>query len=333
MYLSEQVRDVYLEEKGVFRSKEVWVRPRDTIRGCTGMQRRHQYRNLPTEVVRALQTISETGSFTKAGEVLGLSQPAITAQIRRLSSLVGGQIFEKTPGGIALTGWGKTVLRLGRRMLEANDQILALAGGVGSEPPIRVGISNLLAEVFMASWALARPRLPVHISCDTSEEIARRIEEGFLDIACFFEPNPATECLQTWRESFVWVRGAGYMLRPDEPISLIAGHPGRFLNRLAINALERAGLRYSVAFTAPDLVARFAAVAAGLGLMPVPEWHLGAKVIRAEYRILPPLRPVEAAICVGDRFDRERAAPVLAIMRSLARPEPAGHPLSGAAGA
>src|ERR1700686_1592261 len=54
------------------------------------MHRRHQHFNIPIEIVRTVVAISETGSLSKAGERLGLSQPAISSQIKRLQSLVGG---------------------------------------------------------------------------------------------------------------------------------------------------------------------------------------------------------------------------------------------------
>ncbi len=59
------------------------------------MHRRYQHINIPTEIVRTLVVIAEMGSFSKAGEKLGLSQPAISAQMKRLQVLVGGTIFER----------------------------------------------------------------------------------------------------------------------------------------------------------------------------------------------------------------------------------------------
>lgn len=57
------------------------------------MHKRHQHLSIPMEIVRTVVAISETGSLSKAGERLGLSQPAISSQIRRLQNLVGGALF------------------------------------------------------------------------------------------------------------------------------------------------------------------------------------------------------------------------------------------------
>src|ERR1700691_4805150 len=54
------------------------------------MHRRHEYLNVPIEVVRTVVAISETGSLSKAGERLGLSQPAVSGQMKRIQNLLGG---------------------------------------------------------------------------------------------------------------------------------------------------------------------------------------------------------------------------------------------------
>src|SRR6201991_4215036 len=109
------------------------------------MHRRHQYLNIPIEIVRTVVAISETGSLSKAAERLGLSQPAISSQIKRLQSLVGGSLFLKTANGATLTELGKLALQQARRILEANDQILGL-GGVDSRPLRRIGVAGVLAK-------------------------------------------------------------------------------------------------------------------------------------------------------------------------------------------
>jgi DNA-binding transcriptional LysR family regulator len=62
------------------------------------MHRRHQHTNIPTEIIRTIVSIAETGSFSKTGEKLKLGQPAISAQVKRLQLLIGGPVFEKAPG-------------------------------------------------------------------------------------------------------------------------------------------------------------------------------------------------------------------------------------------
>src|ERR1700743_2028408 len=102
------------------------------------MPRRHQHLNIPLEIVRTVVAISETGSLSKAGERLGLSQPAVSAQVRRLQSLSAGSLSVKRATGTTTTEWGKLALQQARRILEANDQLLRLGGNNVSPQPLRL---------------------------------------------------------------------------------------------------------------------------------------------------------------------------------------------------
>src|SRR3984885_15918042 len=113
------------------------------------MHRRHQHLNIPIEIVRSVVAISETGSLSKAGERLGLSQPAISSQVKRLQSLVGGALFMKTANGTTTTELGKLALQAARGILEANDQLLRLGGNTDGTQPLRLGPSPLFGEQFI----------------------------------------------------------------------------------------------------------------------------------------------------------------------------------------
>src|ERR1700749_3292563 len=106
------------------------------------MHRRHQHLNVPDEIVRTVVAISETGSLSRAGERLGLSQPAVSAQMKRIQSILGGELFFRTPRGNVPTSLGKQVLQQARRMLDANDQMLRLGGAADGPQPLRFGIST-----------------------------------------------------------------------------------------------------------------------------------------------------------------------------------------------
>ena len=52
-------------------------------------------KNLPMELLRAFVCVAQLGSFTKAGEILGRSQPAVSLQIQRLEELVDETLFTR----------------------------------------------------------------------------------------------------------------------------------------------------------------------------------------------------------------------------------------------
>jgi DNA-binding transcriptional LysR family regulator len=282
------------------------------------MHHRHHYSNIPTEIVRSVVIIAETGSFSKAAERLGLSQPAISAQIKRLQLLVGGTIFEKTVGGVAFTPKGKLILAHARKLLEANDQILSLGGALSDSEPVRFGITTMLIEAFLNTWKVGPDDSRVSFVVDLSTELARLSLEGHLKVACIVDPpvelgNPAFE----WEEDFVWVRGPNFVLRPGTPIPLI-GWPGIVADQPMVQALESARLSYRIVFTSADHQARMLAVASGVGIMGVPLCDAGGKLVIAKEYYLPPMRKIRLGIFLGLRAEQEVVSDIVDVLKRLA---------------
>jgi len=270
------------------------------------MHRRHQHLNIPIEIIRTLATVAETGTFSKAGDRLQLSQPAISAQMKRLQVLVGGAVFQKAPGGgIEFTPLGLLVLAHARKLIEANDQILSLGGGRGSIQPIRLGVGLLYATDFLSRWRSLQPAPAVTLLCGRSDEVARAFSEGILDVACVIRSSQlATNFDRGWEEEFVWVRHPDFVLSPGSPVPLVTwpGSPG---DSLAITALERGNIPYRIVCASADLESRLAAVEAGLGLLGVSARSIRPPLVLAKEYYLPKLDPLSAGIAVRPGFAME----------------------------
>src|SRR5256885_17254778 len=96
--------------------------------------------NIPTELLRTLIAVVDLRSFTKAAQALGVTQPAVSAQIKRLQILLGGELFDKSAPGVTLTEKGELVVNYARRLLSINDQILHLAAPRTLVEPLRIGL-------------------------------------------------------------------------------------------------------------------------------------------------------------------------------------------------
>ena len=68
--------------------------------------------NIPTDLLRTFVLVVEQRSFTRAAKAQGMTQPAISAQIRRLQSLLGIELFDKSAPGVALTPMGRHVIEV-----------------------------------------------------------------------------------------------------------------------------------------------------------------------------------------------------------------------------
>src|ERR1700746_1866297 len=97
--------------------------------------------NIPTELLRTLVAVVDLRSFTRAAHSLGITQPAVSAQVKRLQQLLGGELLDKSAPGVLLTPMGENVRGPARRLLPINDHILNLTAVPAAEAHvIRVGI-------------------------------------------------------------------------------------------------------------------------------------------------------------------------------------------------
>lgn len=102
--------------------------------------------------LRALRAIADAGSLSRAAAQAGVSQPALTAQLRRIEETLGGQIFRRGRGGITPTPFGQFVLTRARAALAIVDELLD--GGDPGSGPARLGgyanpvLSGLLTRLF-----------------------------------------------------------------------------------------------------------------------------------------------------------------------------------------
>ncbi|MET8048265.1 LysR family transcriptional regulator [Streptosporangium sp. NPDC005286] len=80
--------------------------------------------------LRALCTIAGAGSLSKAAASLGVSQPALTAQLHRIESTLGGQVFRRSRLGVTPTPFGQFVLTRARSALHTVDELMT-----GTLPP------------------------------------------------------------------------------------------------------------------------------------------------------------------------------------------------------
>lgn len=259
------------------------------------MHRRYQQSSIPTEIMRSVVGISEAGSITKAAKALGLSQPALSSQIKRIEHTVGGTIFQKSANGSATTELGELVLVQARKILEANDQLLLLRGTMPEVSSIRLGLSNVYSQRIMQMMSKA-DMTNVCVYADSSADIFKSLADGFIDIGIFISltelpPDAEVEIAGEREDEMVWVRSKDFTLRPGAPIPLLAWR-GQETYDLMIGALERKGMIYRIAFSSSDHHARIEAAKAGLGLTLIPKRLVpDLLVVADEYHLPLPATP------------------------------------------
>jgi DNA-binding transcriptional LysR family regulator len=295
-----------------------------------GMHRRHDHLNVPIEVVRTVVAISECGSLSKAGERLGLSQPAVSAQMKRIQTLLGGEIFMKTPSGTAPTSLGKMVLNQARRMLDANDQMLRLGGTADGPQPLRFGISTLLVREFL-QHETAETLADIVMYTDNSLGITKGLIDGYIDVACVLENSETTAdvsdlIVKEREEPFVWVRSRNFVLSPGAPVPLLTW-PG---DDIMIRALTKSGIMYKVVFNSPDYHAKIAALETGIGLAALPKRMIPPSLVQAKEYYLPALASVKTLLCARPELENPRAERLLRRLSEFLFPPGKLEEVSGA---
>jgi len=231
--------------------------------------------NIPTDLLRTLISVVDLRSFTKAAQALGVTQPAVSAQIKRLQSLLGFDILDKSAPGVILTPRGEIVVTYARRLLSINDEILRMTGGRPSAQILRVGIPGDYAASrvppILAKFRSRWPDVRFNVGSRPADSMLRELEHGELDLVITVSTTqPAIEARHSWIEETVWVRSTATNIDPDGPVPLVSYGEDGTCHRLAIAALHRAGRDCDSVFTSRSLISLTAAVVAGLGVMVLP---------------------------------------------------------------
>lgn len=291
------------------------------------MHRRYEHINVPIEIVRTFVSVVEHGSFSKAGLALHLSQPAITAQMKRLQMMVGGTVFDRARGGTALSPRGTLVMTHAKRILQENDQLLSLGGATSDSQPIRVGLAAIFITDFLKIVGSKSWREQVTFLSAHSVEIEKNFNDGYLDVGCILnEAAESPDVVFEWTEPFVWVRSRNFVLSPGSPIPIVCW-PGSPQSQPALASLESKHSPYRIVFSSYDYRTRLAAVAAGLGLMSVPQRHLEPPLVVAKEYYLPPLRDLCVRILAQKGLADHKAAKIIELLKML---RPGATPNGGA---
>ncbi|MGP1394260.1 MAG: LysR family transcriptional regulator [Inquilinaceae bacterium] len=143
---------------------------------------------------RCVVALSEEKSFSQASEVLGVSQPALTARLRRIEENLGVRLFERGRRGAEPTPAGDAFIEAARRIIDMADRSVEVARdadrGLGQH--LRIGMTQIAAvqvvvpilKVFREENAFARVRLTESIS----STLEAQVEQNLIDVAFLHPP-------------------------------------------------------------------------------------------------------------------------------------------------
>jgi LysR family glycine cleavage system transcriptional activator len=142
----------------------------------------HRTRRLPSlNALRAFESAARHLSFTRSARELGVTQAAVSHQIRALESELGRPLFVRRTRALALTDTGRDLAPKLSRALDAMEEAAALA----RSGPRRVRLHVSVIPSFAARWLLprlhrfrtAQPNIDLHVSLST--ELVSLARSGF----------------------------------------------------------------------------------------------------------------------------------------------------------
>jgi DNA-binding transcriptional LysR family regulator len=249
---------------------------------------------LDLESIRLFVLAVDLGNLTRAAEVAGTVQPAVSQRLKQLEAAVGHRLLERTPRFVRPTTEGDAFLAKARALLAAHDDALRFA----ELPPVRLAL-GLNDHAIGADLDLVIKRvtasLPAHATLEVrlgmAQPIRAAFDDGALDAIVIRRVGGGGEGEVLGQDPLGWRASGDCRWRPGEPVPLATLGPPCGLRAAAIRRLEQAGLPWREAFVGGSCAALLAAVQAGLGIAPMGAAASGRMPDRGPELGLPSLPP------------------------------------------
>jgi DNA-binding transcriptional LysR family regulator len=273
--------------------------------------------------LRYFLAVSDTLHFSKAAERLGIAQPPLSHQIKRLEQLVGHRLFDRTTRGVKLTLAGQLLADRARSTLEKVsddlDQVRRL--GRGEEGTLTVGFSGSVMftslPMVIESYRRRYPKVELRLRELTTHAQIPALLDGTLDLAFMRDGDP-TQGIQmsNWlKEPYVAVLPKAHPLARkrslrvsdlrNQPFIFFARRMGPLAFDRTMACCERGGFRPNVVQEAPQWPTVIRLVAAGLGVSLAPACVANVIMPGAVYRDVH--SPLRTTVDLGFKLGLDRA--------------------------
>ncbi|MYU26280.1 LysR family transcriptional regulator [Streptomyces sp. SID8352] len=286
--------------------------------------------------LRAIVTVAEVGSVTRAAELLHLVQPAVTRQIRTLEEELGTSLFERTGQGMRLTEAGSVMVDRARRALaeleRARAEVQPTPGRVTGIVTLGLlsSTTDLLAEPLVSAVARRHPDVRLRLLTAYSGHLQQWLDDGDLDLTLLYNlaSTPSLNARPLVRERLWAVAPASAGLRDDRPVPfaqvgqnpLVMPTPGHALRNLIDAAAARAGADLNVIAETNSMRVQKRLVRAGHGWTVLPGLGIAEDARRGTVSAAPLSEPEvrRSIVLCAPRFQRTPPA-VKVVAQELVR--------------
>jgi len=237
---------------------------------------------IPLAPLETFHVVARHQSFSQAGKQLGISQPAVTQQIRRLERSLGLMLFDRTGRGVVLTDAGKTLDGFAQRIFSlldaARDAMSNLTGLQTGH--LEIGASRTAGAYYVAElldgFKKRYPGVRVSLTVGNSESILAKVLDFTLHAGLIAGPSddPHLTSAPVIRDQMLVILPPGHALAGHSVIAipdlrehpLILREPGSATRRQIEQAFRAHGLVVTPTMELESNEAIKSAVADGIGV-------------------------------------------------------------------
>ena len=269
-------------------------------------------KTLDVAAVRAFTLTAELQSFTRAADVLGTTQSAISLKLRRLEQQLGRRLLERTPRQVRLSAEGLVFLEAARELVAAHDRATA---AFEVEPHrLAIGISQQLVggelPALLRQLKDRDPGLLIELRIAGTRELMQAYEQGEIDAALVLRPDDGRKRGRAvFAQSFSWFALPGWTHYAGQPLPLATQGESCRIRTMAVRALDKSGIAWTEVFIGKGGAAVGAAAAAGLAVALLAKSTAPVTTVDVSSDLaLPPIPDQEVMLYSALNDSRSRAA-------------------------
>ena len=266
--------------------------------------------DIDIDMLRCFMEVAKTGSFTKAGKNIGLTQSGVSVKIRRLEERLSAQIFKRKSKDLSLTLEGEVLLEYANRILSVHDEAVSRLTKPKAAGNLRIGLTDYfipeLLPNLLSKFRTQYPNIHLEIQTGVGVDLIPLFEKGELDLVVAGKDAYQGSCRVLTQEPLIWVVGKDTEASLNETIHLVLLPSPCFFRQLATERLEKANRHWKVLFTGTSIASIQAAVQAGMGLSILPKGALKKGLKKAPSHLeLPELPMYSLALITDDQKEND----------------------------
>lgn len=228
--------------------------------------------------IRAFDAVAREGGFSRAAQVLGLTQPALTIQVKALEERHGLKLLHREGRGVRLTEAGERLYTLSRQLAsleELIEETLAASQEL-QDGSLRLAVDgpHIVMGLF-ARFLSLHPRVRLSVSTGNSRMVRQALLERHVDIGILpgVADHPHIHATPLWHHRGVlivanghpWAKRAAISLAELDGQAMIGREDGSMTQKLVDDAFARVKAKPRYVLELGSREALCEAVAAGLG--------------------------------------------------------------------